>query len=178
MLKKQIGILVLSWIVSLQTFAADNLYTVFSVGYSDLEFIQDSNENFGYKMAIGYQIDPKWYFEVGYQKLIHDKLYLTELPTITEVTNAENAQQADALFLAFLGKASSQIGELFYRIGVLKTDIRGQQLLAGVRECKFGEANILAIESLGAATICDYDESAVAGVIGLGFDFFVSPFGE
>lgn len=173
MLKKQIGILVLSLMISLQTFAADKLYTVFSVGYSDLEFVQDSNENFGYKMAIGYQIDPKWYFEVGYQKLIHDKLYLTKLPTITEVTNAENVQQADALFLAFLGKASSQMGELFYRIGVLKTDIRGQQLLAGVRECKFGEANVLAIENFGAATVCDYDESGVAGVIGLGFDYFV-----
>ena len=54
--KKQIGLLVLSWIVSLQTLAADNLYTVFSIGYSDVEFIQDSNKGFGYKMAFGYQV--------------------------------------------------------------------------------------------------------------------------
>lgn len=174
MFKKQIGILVLSCMISLQTFAADNLYTVFSVGYSNVEYIQDSIEGFGYKIAVGYQIDPQWYVEAGYQSLIHNKLYLTELPTSTDVTNSENVQQGDALFLAFLGKASSPTGELFYRIGVLKTDIRGQQLLSGVRECKYGQANVLAIPDIGAATICDYDESGVAGVIGLGFDFFVS----
>jgi hypothetical protein len=112
-LRKQICILVMSCIVSLQTLAADNVYTVFSVGYSDVEFIQDSNKSFGYKMAIGYQVDPQCYIEAGHQSLIRDKLYLTELPSATDVMHSENAQQGDALFLAFLGKASSQIGELF-----------------------------------------------------------------
>ena len=173
MLKKQIGILVLSWTVSLQTLAADNLYSVFSVGYSDVEFIQDANHGVGYKMAFGYQIDPQWYVEAGYQKLIQDTLYSTDLPTATDVTDGKNVQQVDALFLAFLGKASNPTGELFYRIGVLKTDIRGQQLLAGVRECESGQATVLAMTDFGAATMCDYDESGVAGVIGLGFDYFV-----
>jgi hypothetical protein len=44
--------------VSVQTLAANNLYTVFSVGYSDVEFIKDPDKNFGYKMAFGYQFDP------------------------------------------------------------------------------------------------------------------------
>ena len=173
MSKKQIGVLVLSWILSLQTLAADNLYTVFSVGYSDVEFDQDSNKGLGYKMAFGYQIDPQWYVEAGYQQLIHDKLYSTELPSAADVANAEVVQQGDALFLSFLGKASSPTGELFYRLGLLKTDIRGQQLLAGVRECEFGQANVLAITDFGTATMCDYDESGVAGVLGIGFDYFV-----
>lgn len=173
MFKKQISVLVLSWVVSLQVLAADNLYTVFSIGYSDVEFTQESNKGFGYKMALGYQIDPQWYVEAGYQQLSHDKLYLTELPTAADITNAENVQQGDALFLAFLGKASGRVGELFYRLGVLKTDIRGQQLLAGARECEFGQANVMAIADFGTATMCDYDESGVAGVIGLGFDYFV-----
>lgn len=159
--------------VSIQTLAADNLYTVFSVGYSDVEFIEDSNEGFGYKMAFGYQIDPQWYVEAGYQQLIHNNLYTTDLPSSTDVTDAKNLQQGDALFVAFLGKASGPTGELFYRLGVLKTDIRGQQLLAGERECEFGQANVLAIADFGAATVCDYNESGVAGVIGLGFDYFV-----
>jgi hypothetical protein len=171
--KKQICLLVLSWMVSIQTLAADNLYTVFSVGYSDVEFIEDSNEGFGYKMAFGYQIDPQWYVEAGYQQLIHNNLYTTDLPSSTDVTDAKNLQQGDALFVAFLGKASGPTGELFYRLGVLKTDIRGQQLLAGERECEFGQANVLAIADFGAATVCDYNESGVAGVIGLGFDYFV-----
>lgn len=173
MAKKQICLLVLSWIVSIQTLAADNLYSVFSVGYSDVEFIQDSNKGLGYKIAFGYQFEPQWYVEAGYQLLVHDSLYSTELPTANAVTNAENLQQGDALFIAFLGKASGRTGELFYRLGVLKTDVRGQQLLAGERECEFGKANVLAIADFGAATLCDYDESGVAGVIGLGFDYFV-----
>jgi outer membrane autotransporter protein len=172
-LKKLISILVLTCMVSLQTLAADNLYTVFSVAYSDLEFWEKSNEDFGYKMAIGYQFDPQWYVEAGYQQLVHDKLYTSELPTAADVNNGENLQQGDALFLAFLGKASGPMGELFYRLGVLKTDIRGQQLIAGVRECEFGQANVLAIADFGAATMCDYDVSGVAAVIGFGFDYFV-----
>lgn len=158
--------------MSAQTLAANNLYTVFSVGYSDVKFIEKLDNKLGYKMAFGYQFDPQWYVEAGYQKLIHNSLYSTDLPTATDMTNAENVQQGDALFLAFLGKASSPTGELFYRLGVLKTDIRGQQLLMGVRECEFGQANVMAIADFGAATICDYDESGVAGVIGLGYDYF------
>ncbi|MEP1446326.1 MAG: outer membrane beta-barrel protein [Paraglaciecola sp.] len=173
MSKKQICVLVFSWIVSIQTLAADNLYTVFSVGYSDVDFIQDSNKGLGYKIAFGYQFDPQWYLEAGYQLLIHDSLYTTDLPTSNAVSNAENLQQGDALFIAFLGKASGRTGELFYRLGVLKTDVRGQQLLAGERECEFGKASVLAIADFGTATLCDYDESGVAGVIGLGFDYFV-----
>lgn len=171
--RKQISVLILSWMVSLQTLAADNLYTVFSVGYSDVEFIQNSNEGLGYKMAFGYQIDPQWYVEAGYQQLIHNNLYSTNLPTAADITNAENVQQGDALFISLLGKASSQVGELFYRLGVLKTDIHGQQLMPGVRECEFGQAIVLDITNFGTATMCDYDESGVAGVIGLGFDYFI-----
>jgi hypothetical protein len=171
--KKQIGVLVLSCMFSLQTLGASNIYTVFSVGYSDVDFIQNSNEGFGYKMALGYQFDPQWYVEMGYQQLIHDNLYLNELPTPTDINNNKNVQQGDALFLSFLGKASSSVGELFYRIGMLKTDIRGQQLFAGVRECESGQTNVLAIADFGAATMCDYDEGGVAGVIGFGFDYFI-----
>jgi hypothetical protein len=171
--KKQIGLLVLSCMVSLQSLAVNNIYTAFSVGYSDLAFTQESKNEFGYKMAIGYQFDPQWYVEMGYQQLVHDKLYSTDLLAAADITNNKNIQQGDALFLSFLGKASGSLGELFYRVGVLKTDIRDQQLLAGVSECAFGQANVLAIADIGAATLCDYDKSGVAGVIGLGFDYFV-----
>jgi hypothetical protein len=121
-------------------------------------------------MAIGYQFDPQWYVEAGDQQLIHDKLYTTGLLTAADVNNGVNVQQVDAMFLAFLGEASSRVGELFNRVGVLKPDIRGQQLLIGVRECEFGQANELTIADFDAATMRGYDESGVAGVIGLGFD--------
>jgi len=171
--KKQIGLLILSAMVSLQTLAVDNIYTVFSASYSDLAFTQESKEDFGYKIAMGYQFDPQWYVEIGYQQFVHDKLYSTDLPTATDVTNNKSVQQGDAVFLSFLGKASGSSGELFYRLGVLKMDIRDQQLFAGVSECEFGQGNVLTIADFGSATMCDHDESSVAGVIGLGFDYFV-----
>ena len=173
MSKKQISVLLLSWLISLQTLAVDNLYTIFSVTHSDVELLQNSKQGVGYKMALGYQIAPQWYLEVGYHQLTHDKLYTTGLPTAANVTHNIDLQQGDALFLSFLGKASGPVGELFYRLGVLKTDIRGQQFLSGVSECQFGQAKALTIDDFGLVTMCDYDESAVAGVIGLGFDYFI-----
>jgi|TARA_B110000902_G_scaffold101554_1_gene120124 hypothetical protein len=38
--------------VSVQTLAANNLYIVFSVGYSDVEFIQEPDKNLGYIMLL------------------------------------------------------------------------------------------------------------------------------
>ena len=173
MLKSQIGVLILSCLVSFQSLAADNLYTVFSAGYSNLELSENSNNGLNYKIAFGYQIDPQWYLEAGYQQLIHDNLYVARLPNAEDVNNDESEQQGDALFLAFLGKASGPMGELFYRLGVLKTDLRGQQLFAGDLTCEKGHKNALMIDNYGAATLCDYDEGGVAGVIGLGFDYFI-----
>lgn len=164
---------IFGWVISLQALAVDNLYTVFSLGYSDVELTQQDSDGLGYKLTMGYQVSPQWYLEVGYQQLVHDDLYVIDLPSAQDVMSAESVKQGDALFLAFLGKASGRMGELFYRVGVLKTDIRGQDVLAGVQECEIGQANMLTVEGFGAATMCDYDESGIAGVIGLGFDYFV-----
>lgn len=173
MFKKQIGLLVLGCMINIQVLAADNLYSVMSLGYADVELSEKSNAGLSYKFGFGYQIHPQWYVEAGYQQLIHENLYVDRLPSAADFNDAEQVQQADALFLAFLGKASGPMGELYYRLGILKTDIRGQQLLVGARECALGQANVMNIDNLGTATICDYDEGGVAGVIGLGFDYFV-----
>lgn len=173
MFKKQIGLLMLACMINVQCLAADNLYGVVSLGYTDIELSEDANQGLGYKLGFGYQFDPQWYLEAGYQQLIHDNLYVDRLPSSADFNQAEQLQQTDALFLTFLGKASGPMGELYYRLGILKTDMRGQQLLVGARECDLGRATTMQIENLGAATICDYDESGVAGVIGLGFDYFV-----
>jgi hypothetical protein len=170
---KHILVITFIWAISLQAKAADNLYTVFSLGYSDVEFNSQDSDGLGYKLTIGYQVAPQWYLEMGYQQLVHDELYVTDLPSAQDVVNAESVKQGDALFLAFLGKASGRMGELFYRIGVLKTDIKGQDILAAMQECEVGQASMITVEDFGAATMCDYDESGIAGVIGLGFDYFV-----
>ncbi|MGS2720858.1 outer membrane beta-barrel protein [Paraglaciecola aestuariivivens] len=173
MIKKQIGIIILGFLVQFKSVAAENMYSIVSLGYSGVEFPEHSNQGLAYKLAFGFQIDPQWYLEAGYQQLVHDNLYVGRLPTAADVVDSENLQQGDALFLAALGKASGPTGELFYRIGILKTDMRGQQLYAGEQTCIQGQASLVNVESVGVSTICDYDEGGVAGVIGLGYDFFI-----
>jgi hypothetical protein len=171
---KRIGCFLLTWLFSMPCLAADNLYAVFSLGYADFEVAQQESSGMGYKLAFGYQFDPQWYVEAGYQQLIHDELFITSLPSAADINSSENRQQGDALFVSFLGKATGSIGELFYRIGALKTDIRGQSLLSGEGNCELGQGSTISIVDFGTATLCDYDESGIAGVMGIGFDYFIS----
>ena len=95
--------------------------------------------------------------------------------SIADVQSFESGMEGGALFAAFLGKASGNMGELFYRIGVLNTDIKSQQLLSGVTECELGQATSVNLGADGQYTYCQYDEGGIAGVVGLGFDFFIGP---
>lgn len=170
---KKIGLVITAWLVSMQLMAAENTYTIFSLGYSDIDYSEEQAEGVGYKLGLGYQIAPQWYVEMGYQQLLNDSLYLDVIPTAAQFENNDNRMQGDALFVALLGKASSNVGELFYRLGVLKTDIRGQKLYIGDRACDVGLVTSVSVESLGNGTICDFDNSGAAGVFGLGFDYFI-----
>ena len=99
--------------VSVQTLAANNLYIVFSVGYSDVEFIQEPDKNLGYIMLLVISLTPQWYVEAGYQQLIHNTLYSTVLPTATDITNGENVQQGDAFLWLFSVKRLVQLESYF-----------------------------------------------------------------
>ncbi|WP_289031724.1 outer membrane beta-barrel protein [uncultured Paraglaciecola sp.] len=170
---KRLLLLLLGCVACWQGIAADRLYSVFSLGITNLEVANNSNQNLSYKLGLGYQFHPKWYVEAGYQQLGYDELFVATLPTANEVVNEKKLIQGDALFLAVLGKASNRYGELFYRLGLLKTDVRGQGLQAGIQECQLGQGTTIEIDNYGTATLCDYDEGGVAAVIGLGFDYFV-----
>ncbi len=154
--------------------AVDKVYTVLVVGYSDVEDSQQDTDGVAYKLGLGYQFDPQWYVEFGYQQLINDKLLIDSLPSALQVEQASHRLQGGALFLSFLGKAANNVGELFYRLGLLKTDFKGQTIHSGTHTCDFGEASVVSIDSFGSATICQYDNDGAAAVIGLGFDYFVS----
>lgn len=150
-------------------FATDKLYGVVSAGYSEADFDQSKSSGGTYKLALGYEINRQWYAEFGYQR-ISDSSMLTAFPTTyTEAQAAELGMQGDALFASVLGKAAGRMGELFYRVGVLKTDFKVQQ--ASVSEtCEMGQGMAVGIEPY---TICEFDEGGIAGVFGIGFDFFI-----
>jgi hypothetical protein len=154
--------------------AAEDIYGVVSLGYSNSEFAVEQPNNTSYKLTLGYQVDRQWYAEFGFQQLADQSLQLSLPTTLNEAQSYEPKIQATALYAALLGKARGQMGELFYRLGILKTDIRGQSLTAGSLVCKQGTATIFSVDSGEEYTLCDYDEGGIAGVVGLGFDFFLT----
>lgn len=153
--------------------AADNLYGVFNLGYSDAEFAMSDGKSATYKLGVGYQFDRQWYAEFGFQQLADESLQRDLPGTLEAAQNYQNGMKGIGLYAAVLGKASSQIGELYYRLGVLNTDIEGQSLLTGSAACELGVATEFNVASGDTFTLCDYDEGGVAGVIGIGFDFYL-----
>ena len=156
-----------------QLSATENMYATVSAGYAKTEMLDSDNNNISYKLAVGHQFDRQWYLEVGMQKLVNDSKS-EGMPDDAQLADNALKLDASALFIAWLGKASGRSGELFYRIGVLKTDIKGQQSLAGTQQCELGQASQINNTQGANFTFCQFDEGGVAGVIGLGFDYFVT----
>ena len=101
-------------IFSSGSLAIERMYGVVSTGYSDVEFNQRAEESFGYKILLGHQFHRQWYVETGYLKIAD---------VGNEQTTENDFLKADGLYLGALGKASSPVGELFYRIGVARIDV-------------------------------------------------------
>lgn len=155
-----------------QAQATDKMYGVFSAGFTDSEFDLSKAENASYKFAVGYQFDRQWYLELGYQQLADEDLVTVMPASLADVDAFEPGLQGDALFAAFLGKAGNQMGELFYRVGIMRADMKGQSLISE-GQCEVGVGNDFALATGENFTLCSYDESNIAGVLGIGFDFFV-----
>lgn len=154
--------------------ATENIYGIFSAGFSDTEFDLNSADGASYKLALGYQFHQQWYVEFGYQQLADESLLKTLPTTPEQAENFSPGMEGDALVLSFLGKASNKMGELFYRVGVVKADVKSHNLFAGNVGCELGAATSFALSGGEPYTLCEYDEGSVGGVIGLGFDFFVT----
>lgn len=152
--------------------ATENLYAVATVGLAKNETLNFDENNPSYKLAMGYQFDRQWYVEAGLQKLASQTIDGIAPITLEQADNGDVSMDISALFVAFLGKAAGPMGELFYRVGILKTDIRSEQTLAGAQQCAVGNTSPVIIDE-AQYTYCHFDKSGVAGVIGLGFDFFV-----
>ncbi|MDO6566354.1 hypothetical protein Q4561_04740 [Alteromonas sp. 1_MG-2023] len=138
-----VGFIVL--VASFNVHSASTSYGVGSIGYSDFEFTSLDDRGLTYSVAYGRQVHEQWYAEVGYLNLINDSGGDTEL-------------NGDALYLALLGKANNQFGELYYKLGIANADISGKSSCGN--DVITGDA-------------CSFDEGVVAGIIGLGFDYYV-----
>ena len=139
--------------------AVEKMYGVISAGYSDAEFHNRQEESFGYRILLGHQFHPQWYVETGYLKLSSVE---------SEMNSKTPNFVADALYLGVLGKASHSMGELFYRLGVARVDVAAEEPLQDNNQCKLG------MPSADGQGKCIYDEGIFAGIVGLGYDYYIA----
>ncbi|GAC15112.1 outer membrane beta-barrel protein [Aliiglaciecola lipolytica] len=158
--------------VSGHAVATDDMYGSAIVGYAKTGFDSNNTNSATYKLAVGYQFHEKWYAEFGYHKLSDQSLVETLPTTMDDLNNTDFGLNANALGFSVLGKAGSNYGELFYRLGVLNVDIEGQSVTSA-DSCEFGVAAPFTLESGENYTLCEYDEGIAAAQIGIGFDFYI-----
>ena len=82
---------------------------------------------------------------------------VNKISCIYVYSSNEIEAKGDALYLAMLGKASGGTGELFYKLGIARVDLDVST------QCV----------SEDATTQCSQADSIAAGIIGLGYDYYV-----
>ena len=138
------------WIVGVvflglsQAYAAPKNYGLVTIAYNDFDTSGVSDKEFAYSAAFGKQIHKQWYAELGYLNLF-------------DFSNDNGEATGDALYLSLLGKASGATGELFYKVGAAKVDVDIAM------QCGDGDASM----------VCSQQNSLAAGVVGLGYDYYV-----
>lgn len=157
-----------SLVIATSSAATEDLYLIIGGGYTDLKTDLGESSGGSYRLGVGYQIHPQWYMELGYQQLAGDKVGVD--PEVG--AGFESELDGDALYAGFLGKASGRTGELFYRLGVLNTDIKGRSVLAE-GNCVNGSPMPAVVGASDGLVLCEFDEGGVAGVFGVGFDFYL-----
>ncbi|MFW8590389.1 outer membrane beta-barrel protein [Glaciecola sp. 2405UD65-10] len=150
-----------------QSIAQQNFYGITSLGYASNDYDglsqSQSLDAVSYKLGVGYEYNRSWSFEAGFQSLGEEILSMDEL-------NFENSSiEIDNIYLNALGRAGNRHGELFYRVGIARVDT-SESYLASAPLCG-GQSSILAVQQ--DAMLCQTSKSGMAGVVGLGFDFYI-----
>jgi opacity protein-like surface antigen len=148
----------------------DNFYTILGVGYATNSVNDDDLDELSYKLNIGYVLSRQWAIEIGFQGLGNSGLSNSDL--LIDNSNFETADyDVNAFGISALGKAGNRQGELYYRLGLLQVNTQ-RNYVTDAGQCETSDALLLSEQSVD---ICSNDDSQIAGVIGLGFDFFVTP---
>ncbi len=147
-------------------------YVFASGAYSDVDVDYGSEGNAGFTLGFGTEIHRQWYAEVGYSQFASDfsALSADQISNATQGLDAGN--DASGLYLGFLGKASGQTGELFYRLGIMGLDYQSQALRFD-GDCGGGTEQALTTVGGDNVVVCDKDDSDIAGMIGVGFDTYL-----
>jgi len=152
--------------------AEGDMYGLLGLNYADADQEEISAKGPGYSFAMGYEFHRQWFVELGYQQLIDEDADALTADNLG--TEDSNSATGDAIYAAVLGKAASQAGTLFYRLGVMSVKWQADSYLPEGSECALGEATEVAVHANLNATRCAVDDTLIAGVVGLGFDFVLT----
>lgn len=156
--------------VSAQNTWFENNYILLAPQYNDVELNSADSSEAGFTLAFGTEVHPQWYAEVGYSFLADDH-EPDRLSTGGE--NQSAGVNASGLYVALLGKAANQSGELFYKLGVMTIDYEGSFLISDRGNCE-GDTFALTFADSGQTLFeCALDDTSFAGIVGAGFDFHV-----
>lgn len=150
----------------------DNNYVLLAPQYADVDIDDANASEAGFNVAFGTEIHRQWYAEIGYNQF-SSNFEFSAVPTTTAVDGFDPGVDASGLYIAVLGKASGQSGELFYRLGVMNVGYETSTRLSGTAACNNGTQSFFTVSGTETVTQCDIDDSGVAGMIGAGFDFYV-----
>ncbi len=159
---------------------AGEYYALAAIGYAlnEVETKVDSNaskyevEELSYKVSVGYELSKHWAIEAGVHILGDTDIDNSEL-----VFDNPDFKQRDyslqAIQVSALGKAGNQHGELFYRIGVLQIKPEATYVTQEA-QCMGSDRVVTSPNATSLVSVCQNDDSFLAGVVGLGFDFYVN----
>jgi hypothetical protein len=151
-------------ILAVSSALANTFYAVAAGGYVENETQFMSVDTPSYKLGIGYQFHPKWYLETGFQLLGEQNT------DIQDIGFDDPLYEASGLYVSALGKASGRSGELFYRIGVMKADIKTTQISASTCDT----IGLMQVAAVNGGNLCSSDDGILAGMLGIGFDYYLS----
>lgn len=159
------------------TQALADVYVTTGAYYSKADNASDQTGP-GTSIGLGYEINPMWSIEFGYDNFIDEdgtKPYLVNYPQTTTL-DFEDPYSHKGWVLSALGKtALNDSSTLFYRAGVMQSDVRQTVYSQGQEACKGqpdDETGYSFVDAEGntfqRATGCDYKQKSTDLIFGLG----------
>lgn len=150
----------------------DKNYVSASALASQIDLGNGSEDEPGFAITFGTQIHRQWYAEVGFNQF-SSNLEAVDVDGIATVSDALNVgADASGFYVGLLGKASGQVGELYYRLGAMSLDYE-TYYLDSTLACGNASGQTLTLADGNTTALCRKDDSDIAGMFGLGFDYYV-----
>lgn len=168
---------------------ANNIYITTGAFYSKADNASKQTGS-GTSIGLGYEINPVWSIELGYDNLIDEDGAEPKLINYPQTTalDFEDSYHNKGWTLSALGKTPlGSSSTLLYRAGVMRSDVRQNIYRQGEQSCKGEPVNTVGYSYIDAdgntfqsAIGCSYEQKSTDLIVGLGVqtDFTDNWFGR